>query len=171
MSSSFSAKNLLVGESANADPWRPAKFRERYEVGGERHLSLMRRLGAFKRGTAWRLCECGLYWDESLNLCFPGWWDPHEAALTARGVVRYYLPYLSTLVLAGRRVINAFGFPVRDVPALFSVGDTRVLNVPHPSGRCRTWNDPDAVRELRRLIREAQHGCTTPTVLEAHEGR
>lgn len=30
--------------------------------------------------------------------------------------------------------------------------DHRYVTVPHPSGLCRFWNDPGAVRDLRRAL-------------------
>ncbi len=53
------------------------------------------------------------------------------------------------LVLLGRRVCAAFG--VRT--AAFQ-REGRFYVLPHPSGMCRVWNEPDAVDRARRLLRE-----------------
>lgn len=59
------------------------------------------------------------------------------------------------LVLLGARVSAAFGIPylpfnARPVPSHPKV---IALVLPHPSGRCRTWNDPKARSLARRVFR------------------
>jgi hypothetical protein len=68
-------------------------------------------------------------------------WSAPEAR---RRAGRLTFPEGSTVLLLGRRVAAAFG--VRGGRWLDTVDlpgrDVHALLVPHPSGRCRVWNDP-----------------------------
>ena len=59
-----------------------------------------------------------------------------------------------TLIMCGRRVAGAF----QDDRPYFEVRETgqgnRAVVVPHPSGRCRVWNDKVSVRKFRRVMTE-----------------
>jgi hypothetical protein len=55
------------------------------------------------------------------------------------------------VILLGRKVAKAFGLGSRE---LFTRCGRYVL-LPHPSGRCRSWNDAARVEWARRLVREA----------------
>jgi len=74
-------------------------------------------------------------------------WPHDEARAGARAILAASkgLP----LVLLGRRAADAFGYDDRQIPSLIEGG--RTLLLPHPSGRCRQWNDPEAGRRAAEL--------------------
>lgn len=95
---------------------------------------------------------------DRVNLC-AGKWSVKEARekmfeLT-RGPVR-------PIVLLGAKVSAAFGFEF--VPCSISFitkgngehkGQSfRIAILPHPSGLCRIWNEPDAIERARKTLRE-----------------
>lgn len=115
-------------------------------------------------GTGDRLCHKVLRLKPSVyltkirrvNLCL--WdWDMDRAKLKADSVV-----YENTgpIVLLGSRVAKAFG--LKDIK-LFSVFQgikgTRLKRtfvlLPHPSGRCRVWNDKGSYQKARRVLKKA----------------
>lgn len=58
------------------------------------------------------------------------------------------------LILLGRRVCDAFELeytPFR-IHEQFGSGPRRLLVLPHPSGLCRTWNDPMAAATARLVV-------------------
>lgn len=93
---------------------------------------------------------------------------PHDAprwsAALARDAAKALLGETSTgdrLVLLGARVAAAFGLLFRESlfrPAVRPVGlagaPRAVLVLPHPSGRSREWNAPDAAPKAREGLRE-----------------
>ena len=100
-----------------------------------------------------------------LNLCEGRW-----SAVGARSHAAEILAGCRTsgedvaLVLLGRKVAGAFG--LAEVPAFSSVMldamplvgpdvDCRAVLLPHPSGRCREWNAPDAFERAQQVLREA----------------
>jgi len=84
-----------------------------------------------------------------VNLC-EGRWDAERARREAARLQSRAAPG-SALVLLGARVASAFRVPT---PFRVSRADgVHVLSLPHPSGRCRTWNDPSAVGRARDLLR------------------
>lgn len=104
------------------------------------------------------------------NLC-TGRWSMREARDRARLIdaERTAAPEVP-IVLFGRKVCEAFGvweepFTIarRYRPAALGVlGDQRAGQVartyvvlPHPSGRCRAWNDPSAFARARRVLADA----------------
>ena len=66
------------------------------------------------------------------------------------------------LVLCGRRVAKAFGIRPADADWLewvdCPVTRAHVVVIPHPSGRCREYNDPAMVRRVGRLLATAFAG-------------
>lgn len=58
------------------------------------------------------------------------------------------------LIMLGRRVAQAF----QDSRPYFEVRETgegnRAVVVPHPSGRCRVWNDKKNVKKFRKCMAE-----------------
>lgn len=72
----------------------------------------------------------------------------------ARELLRRRRP--RALVLLGRRVATAFGFEDAKMFSLrvmqWKGASIWVAVVPHPSGRCREWNDPRARARLRELV-------------------
>jgi hypothetical protein len=59
------------------------------------------------------------------------------------------------LALLGRRVAEAFGTDF--VPFRVRSG---VLTLPHPSGRCRLWNDPNSYATARAALRALERSAT-----------
>jgi len=63
-------------------------------------------------------------------------------------------------ILLGRRVCDAFGLYGVQLPCCVlgpsgPTGEFRrtVVAIPHPSGRCRDWNDPGMIGRVRDLVR------------------
>lgn len=91
------------------------------------------------------------------NLC-TGTWSRRSAVARAGELLAQRR---SLYVLLGRRVADAFlPPPRREMFALVEqrYGDwaARLLLLPHPSGRCRLWNEPGAAESARRLLEEAR---------------
>lgn len=105
-------------------------------------------------GSGGRFCKiAGLTASEYLvvfdrvNLC-RGEWSAREAESKAYEIKMLWRHTL--VVLLGRKVCEAFGLPYEPFR---SIG--RYLVLPHPSGRCRTWNDPENIDRARRALRKA----------------
>jgi hypothetical protein len=86
---------------------------------------------------------------ERCNLC-SGRWHAGLASLHADALLAL-LPR-RVLVLLGARVAGAFGVDRRPFSVVVGEEHTLVL-LPHPSGRCRAWNDPGAVERARDALR------------------
>lgn len=93
--------------------------------------------------------KIGMYLElfDRFNLC-RGPYNAMEAAHAAT----YLASRGRQCILLGRKVCSAFGanyapFTVRKA---VKCGGVNVLVLPHPSGRCRAWNDPESF-ELARL--------------------
>ncbi len=98
------------------------------------------------------------------NLCRGKWSAPaarEEAARLAR------LHPRATFVLLGVKVRDAFGvFPSQRTPverveifdASAAGGRRTLVLLPHPSGRCRFWNEPDAVERVQGVLSSAGLG-------------
>lgn len=149
---------LLVGESNphSADP-RHALYPHPPGCAGHR---LMNILGL-------RRWEYMLLFDRANLLgCSPVWFPR-----AARERAAELLASDRKLILLGAKVAAAFGFC--DGP--FRSYDGRVLVLPHPSGRCRVWNDPGAAARAReavaRLVADADPARTLPRAWEAVLGR
>lgn len=95
------------------------------------------------------------------NLCV-GRWSNDDAR---REAGRLYLEVYdsrrveATFVLLGKKVAAAFGHRAVDPFTRDAVhpGDQpgRLVFLPHPSGRCRTYNDPKSYERVLELLREA----------------
>lgn len=86
---------------------------------------------------------------DRVNLC-AGKWSAPEARLRAAGLVSDG----ALLVLLGAKVAAAFGLDHEP----FTVAGLRgavVVQLPHPSGRCRVWNDPASYGRARAVLRAA----------------
>lgn len=102
---------------------------------------------------------------QRLNLC-TGAWDDAAARVAAGDVWRSCVGE-TTVVLLGRKVARSFGL---DWAAPFSqhrVGAVeggllradavlRYVVLPHPSGRCRAWNEVGSFERARGLLREVR---------------
>ena len=136
---------IIVGERFNMKAWRPA-------VVQETDFRLLVRMGCLNRGSSrQRLASTGLKWDAGCNLLMPspvsGEWDADRAREVATAIAPSLAKY-DHVVLLGKRVCEAFG--VDYVP-----GSDRgkMVVFPHPSGRCRFWNDPARVAKLSEVAR------------------
>lgn len=100
------------------------------------------------------------------NLCV-GKWSTRDARWQARAILAMHQGDL--LVLLGRKVTGAFfrgALPELNWPAEFSRSwlchpsriATRefdnIVVLPHPSGLCRSWNEPGAFERARAVLRE-----------------
>ncbi len=82
------------------------------------------------------------------NLCRRGW-DRREALREAEHLVTVVDP--TFVVLLGRKVCDAFGVPFE--PFTVKTGALATYAVlPHPSGRCRTWNDAGNAARARACV-------------------
>jgi len=77
------------------------------------------------------------------NLCRTRW-SSKRAQRAARDLKKH-LERDNVIVMLGHKVRRAMGDPPRGVQFLF---------IPHPSGRCRAYNDPSVRRRVRRLLRK-----------------
>jgi hypothetical protein len=78
-----------------------------------------------------------------------GRWDPLVARRRALALHDWWP---GRIVACGRRAADAFGIDE------FLVWHDNVGAIPHPSGRCRYWNDPAHVESARRFLRGALNG-------------
>jgi hypothetical protein len=100
---------------------------------------------------------------DRVNLC-RGEWNSKEAGDRAQMIVEQMwincsLGRRSRVVLLGAKVRSAFQ---RDFDPFFYTSDVGVdeayvtyVILPHPSGRCRAWNEPGAVERARVVLRAA----------------
>lgn len=101
------------------------------------------------------------------NLCV-GKWSAPAARARATELSREYPTQV--FVLLGRKVQEAFGvsgaeryscvsgWNVMTLPLASDATEPRAVLLPHPSGRCREWNDPSAFERARRVLLEACPG-------------
>ena len=90
------------------------------------------------------------------NLLPGGRWSVAAARKAALRLDRAIMPGIP-IVLLGRRVAAAFGLDSPNIPAALhcdgpsGVRRTWVL-LPHPSGRCRSWNGPGVRKAVRQVM-------------------
>lgn len=106
----------------------------------------------------WRLCHkvmgissadyMGKF--DRVNLCSYEWSD-WNAFAAAGEILKEKRP---VLILLGRKVARAFGVSKLKAFTIAEWSETRVLLLLHPSGRCRTWNEPDAIHRARAALRK-----------------
>jgi hypothetical protein len=86
------------------------------------------------------------------NLCVGRWSDraAHGAALAIREAAELDG---RKVVLLGLKVCTAFGLLYDPFTVKSAAGRLPVAVLPHPSGRCRTWNDPGAYERARAVLR------------------
>jgi hypothetical protein len=83
---------------------------------------------------------------DRVNLCL-GRWEYTKAYAHAMEILSGEREHIITL---GQQVSRAFGVPYLPL-SIHREG--RVLVLPHPSGRCLYWNDPDAADRARETVR------------------
>lgn len=127
---------ILVGELNPYGEWRqyalyphpPGSTGARlHEILG---LSLREYLGA----TRYNLCQ--------------GKWSAEKAWERANEIV-LSRPSGQWIVMLGRKVADAFG---SDVDFFCTDSNLRFASLPHPSGRCCKWDEPDSVERARSII-------------------
>lgn len=92
---------------------------------------------------------------DRVNLCV-GTWDAGRARERARVLVR---SPRAAFVLLGARVCRAFGVAFDPFSTSGCVGAGGLFVVlPHPSGRCRIWNDPSSAERARDVVRRVSSG-------------
>ena len=140
--------------------WRPIKpllIGEQNPYGEDPHFALFPRPAGCSGA---RLKEIlGFQWDkqyldtfERVNLCNGPW----ELLVAREHAKEIMARWEGPVVLLGAKVCQAFEFPYepfslqKSLPGLGK--DIYIL--PHPSGRCRAWNDPKSVERARELLRE-----------------
>lgn len=103
---------------------------------------------------------------EFLNLLPPspiiGLWQVDKARLAARIFVDGLADQRAVLLCCGTRVARAVvralgcGYPTQW--GLLTSGGPHgrlyVTRIPHPSGRCRVWNDPDDILRIRKALED-----------------
>lgn len=87
---------------------------------------------------------------ERVNLC-AGSWSEVEARWSAERIGLTHLRHGGQVVLLGAKAARAFR--LKYVPFRRSRILPGILILPHPSGRCRTWNDVRNVTRARRAVR------------------
>jgi hypothetical protein len=107
-----------------------------------------------------RLCEkvldltpkqyIGLF--DRVNLCSSKW-SVAEARREAEHILSENR--WPVIVLLGRKVSTAFGLGDSVPFTVRTLGDRKVAILPHPSGRCREWNDPSSFVNARTVLRTA----------------
>lgn len=100
---------------------------------------------------------------DRVNLC-PELWSRREARQHAEAIAA---EGRAVLVLLGARVAEAFGAQPRAPFSVRTVGASRAVLLPHPSGRARTWNQPGAFERARSLLREV--GALPPMTAEERD--
>mgnify|MGYP000922407688 FL=1 len=90
------------------------------------------------------------------NLC-AGQWDKKLAARRAGDIIveadahATRLNAMVVIVMLGAKVAEAFGSKVEEF-RMEVRGPLLLIRLPHPSGRCRSWNDPQAYQRAREVL-------------------
>ncbi len=79
------------------------------------------------------------------NLC-SGTWSTTEARVRALDLLESGRP----MVLLGAKVARAFGLEF--APFSVACGAALMAVLPHPSGRCRVWNEPGSFARARATV-------------------
>jgi hypothetical protein len=95
---------------------------------------------------------------ERVNLCLEKWGLEEAEASVDRLLGEYGSRYRYFLLL-GIKVRRAFAGRTRFLPVgrychlgYLPEEKLTLLSIPHPSGRCRSWNDPSAITEVRKVL-------------------
>jgi hypothetical protein len=139
------------------EPAKPLLVGEQNPYGSDDYYALW----PDPKGCAgWRLCHriLGLETRKYLrtfdrtNLC-DGPWTLDEARAKATRIAG---KRQGPLILLGAKVCQAFNLPFApfSVQTSFLGPDRAIYMLPHPSGRCRTWNEAGSVEKARDLLKE-----------------
>lgn len=143
---------LLVGEQPPERWAHDATYRARHSP-----------MFPYPKGSAghrlWEITDYGLgnyvHGLERVNLIpeYRSKWSDKDANINAMSLVRCHAP--SAIFTCGARVAAAFGYegtlPYRDASKVF---ECDMIYLPHPSGRCRTWNEPGIKEWVRKQFDE-----------------
>lgn len=99
---------------------------------------------------------------DRVNLC-EGVWTDWQARASVSALVSLAAPG-TTFILCGRKVQKAFGEALRKCDGKkLTAGwlacyvepqqTFTFVSIPHPSGRCRAWNDPEKVKEAQSFLK------------------
>lgn len=86
------------------------------------------------------------------NLC-TGRFDMRAARARATALVDDWFAPWDVVVMLGARVARACGYLDELGTAAVQRRPCALVSLPHPSGRCRLWNDPTTVAQLRAFVR------------------
>jgi hypothetical protein len=93
-----------------------------------------------------------------------GEWYSHDPEwVTASLLTQHPGPF----ILLGRDVCLALGIPYRPFRTAWIRGCFQALTLPHPSGRCRTWNDRKNWTRARRAVTRLRRGTMTEEAKES----
>ncbi len=81
-----------------------------------------------------------------------GRWNAHLASRAASNLILKHEP--SVVVGLGKKVADAFGVP-GPMPSSRHFRDFLFVGIPHPSGRCHAWSDPETLARCREALRNA----------------
>jgi hypothetical protein len=146
---------IAVAERLNSPyllPWEEAEFEVAWDKNPLACIldwpnflneDLVKRIGADKAETV-------------VNLLPPnrlaGAWDEERAAVGSAVLSAFAEANGASLLLLGRRVALAFGAVHEPFGVPFRVRSVPCMVAPHPSGRCRTFNDRKLTRRLRAEV-------------------
>jgi uracil-DNA glycosylase len=132
-------KVLFVGEAPSADghgtvePFSGRSGKRLATLCGMEHLEWLR--------------SCARV---NLLPCQPeGGWPAKEARAAAE---RLDLGEAKVVICCGKRVALAFRFCGWSLQPYEWVGGRTIALIPHPSGRCRAWNDPEVAARVREFL-------------------
>lgn len=144
------ARVLAVGERFNYHRWWRPQPKWEYSFELRKNLGFYNRTGPKSRRGF--LNSLGVYWDDGINLLWPspipGYWNKQEAGRVAYELIPKIDRSYDVVLLFGKKVCEAF-----DIKYSLLEQQGKYVPLPHPSGRCRTWNDCSFLNEVRRFFK------------------
>ncbi len=158
----FARGVLLVGED-NPQSADPVHQLFPYPTGcaGERLCNLILGMHTTHDYRAiWRTNLCSPSWDskEAITRAYVLMGDERRQLHLGEGrVMQEPIPW-RTIIMLGRKVAKIFQHVTGHLDPFESsqAKGLTFLSLPHPSGLCREWNDPEAIRRTRRVLRELE---------------
>lgn len=99
-----------------------------------------------------------VYRYDRMNLC-QRYWSLKTARVAAQTILEERRAHGGKhgLVLCGAQVAAAFDLPYRPGITTYPANsEIALLSIPHPSGRCRAWNDHDILVAVRESFKQLQ---------------